>query len=519
MTQLPRILLTSLPLEVLHHVSCYFCSHCLSDDFMRDIRWDRGMKQIWSDQPRIELLNLSKSCRLLRTVAQPVLCHFVCVNETKRQEFFSFVRTLVERPDLRSNVRQVVAGHVWPDWSGGLDSEGPTPEEQVSKPKLIATEVRDGLRKGDWRPLRDILGSSYVPRFQGGPQDERFIPLVSLLFHLTPNLESAVFACNGWPSHETAKALERWNSLIKLTSLKELFFGPNAKEEVEQGGFLLDDVFCLLGSVPELEVLHCDVYHRTGVDPRTRPALADPQCFPHLKELVLTNWHLDIGSLRHVLGAVGPGLTKFTLWQCLQHNIIHNFPSWRQETSGIVLDEALDALQPWRSTLTELSFRLHYHEDDRFDDPVPRSLSRIRELRVLDVDANSFGSAWLAKDEFASVLPPSFCTLKSLRGALRDGFAHMIAVPLGILEAIRAGQLPSLKKIELTDPLEVESIICTGQQWRDTDREWERLAGSFCLAGADLVFRDLDRYEERHDAPTPNGESEEADGYLLGFDA
>jgi hypothetical protein len=131
------------------------------------------------------LARLSRTCRFLRTIVQPILFHYLFAN--RKSDFFLFVRALVAQPDLQSKVREVVVNQ---------PREEPCISGKFSRPKPIADMVEDHLLQGNWAPLWDALVSEGIPenrRTANAQLGERVPRLVSLLVHLASNLTSAYF--------------------------------------------------------------------------------------------------------------------------------------------------------------------------------------------------------------------------------------------------------------------------------------------------------------------------------------
>ncbi|KAK4096468.1 hypothetical protein N658DRAFT_398016, partial [Parathielavia hyrcaniae] len=162
--------------------------------------------------------------------------------------------------------------------------------------------------------------------------------------------------------------------------------------------------------------------------------LGNPRAFPNLTDLVLHHWEGDAQTLRHLLRGVGPRLSKLSIYQA----------AWHPNLDEVEIGEVLRALRPWRKSLRELSFR----------SPSPNRQGDIDELRHfealqdLDIHTDAFrdpGPVWDDKAAFAACLPPSLRTLSM------HEWNCSLAVPLsGVLDALRAGRLKELRKIEAT---------------------------------------------------------------------
>lgn len=94
--------LLRLPLEIQRAICANLCEHCVYAEcsFTISAFHDGQRCFVYTD----ELSSLSKSCRALRDLAQPILHHVVPVHRPAK-----FLRTLLHRPDLAASVR-VYAG-------------------------------------------------------------------------------------------------------------------------------------------------------------------------------------------------------------------------------------------------------------------------------------------------------------------------------------------------------------------------------------------------------------------------
>jgi hypothetical protein len=83
-----QIGLLKLPIELFIQICTFLCAHCCS------------CAQDLSELVRQQALSrLSRTCKLMRAVARPILYHSITIIDDSG--LFSVVRTLVEQPDLR----------------------------------------------------------------------------------------------------------------------------------------------------------------------------------------------------------------------------------------------------------------------------------------------------------------------------------------------------------------------------------------------------------------------------------
>lgn len=109
--------LLDLPFEILTQICHTWCCHCHSTHAAQD---DISIELLESVTAVCHLdstlSRLSRTCRLLNAVAQPVLYHDVC--PPRAGKLFGFMRTLLQRPDLRHHVQRLNISGFYPssDW-------------------------------------------------------------------------------------------------------------------------------------------------------------------------------------------------------------------------------------------------------------------------------------------------------------------------------------------------------------------------------------------------------------------
>jgi len=229
-------------------------------------------------------------------------------------------------------------------------------------------------------------------------------------------------------------------------------------------GFLLDQAVPIIRLAPNLEILHCLDCAGVTSDFLGHKTSDGTPLLQNLTELSLINSNLTAASLRNLLAAVGPRLTKFRI---------------RPRSRGLSMplecdvefDEALAALQPWSQTLRELSFFIGGIQ-------LPRILSGVsilRDFRALQIlrAESAFFDFYRRRDALSSTLPPSVRELKLL------GFSRLAPALQGLLEVFLAGTFPELSRIEIDDQeYEPESAAAL---------ELRQVGADFLSAGVDFI--------------------------------
>ncbi|AEO63813.1 uncharacterized protein THITE_2038517, partial [Thermothielavioides terrestris NRRL 8126] len=225
------------------------------------------------------------------------------------------------------------------------------------------------------------------------------------------------------------------------------------------GFFCLDRAAPIMRLYPNFRTLHCGrcnwVTEGFGAS-MGRVTLADPPPLRNLTTLILTHTRINAWSLRNLLDAIGPGLSKVRIYRDGELLLSVN-----DNDDVVELDDAVAALQPWRATLNELSFSI----DGIVLPPSPSHfhgmhlLRNFKVLKVLRVHAASFDFFGDVGDQAAaldSTIPDSVSELRLF------GLSNLAPALRGLLEAHRAGGFECLSKIEIDD-----------QKLEQYEPEWE----------------------------------------------
>ncbi|KAL6871985.1 hypothetical protein J3F83DRAFT_733361 [Trichoderma novae-zelandiae] len=198
--------LMSLPVELVHKICENLCRHCTCTP--RELQ-----KGDLSLNGEAALSCLSKTCRRLREIAQPVLYHYV---ETGRN--WNFLRSIIARPDLAAHVRGLHHG-----WTSDSIREDVDIVAAIQAHKRLQTRIG---------------AHEHYPRCSGHPH------VLELISARLPNAEELAIDMDDMP---------RWESVIQLKSVRRLHL------------FAYDDIDCLdslgsfLSAMPCLEGLNMQV--------------------------------------------------------------------------------------------------------------------------------------------------------------------------------------------------------------------------------------------------------------------
>jgi hypothetical protein len=423
----------SLPVELLIEICTYLCDHDQPDNLSHP---DEAASQT-GRSGQVALTGLAQACRLLRTVAEPFLFHHVRLLSTAK--FHLFIRSLVERPELRPKVCEATI-------KIPLESSYPDPRLKTDRDIMMAETIEEPLITGDWAPLWDLLVSeNRRPDIGTGANYEQYSALSGLLLRLAPNMKSISF-CGGSPlayDDGYTRALNRWNAALPTTSVTRLSLIVFSPRPGDYDRFELGHFAHILQAVPNLEVLHlhgCNTdipEHLQGLFSGAPPRMPAPM--ENLTELVLIDCHEAIETLSRLTAeAVGPNLSRLIIRQ-----------GERPSGYPTPLEYFLRLLRPWTQTLRELTYRYSYQEIDRYMKEEPLSLLSFHALEVLDITAYSvnFTIVRQSRGDLAKCLPPS---IRKLRLA---GHGEIFMMIRGIfrLVAREAGRLPNLDTIEANE--------------------------------------------------------------------
>jgi hypothetical protein len=407
--------LLDLPVETLSQICMQFCQHCSYHNFLPG-----GAQELYEGGPIAGvklLLSLSRTCRALRAVAQPIAYHDITSTST-----FHLLRTLSESPHLAAQVRGL---HFGDTDRASLDPDG------VAAVEAVATRLGINLPP-DWAVESWEHGDN-VPY--------RMVELILGL--LSPNLEALKY---------TTFMEGQLGDLLKLSPqagggarcavafpcLRRLWLGHWDTE----GGMLLggEGLAALLSAAPKLEAL--TLYMCGGVE------VGLP--LQNLRKLKITWSYLEADDLANAVAAC-PNLESFEY-------------SSSGNTDGAGGDEFLpadawEALRARAPTLRHLELDLgNYLEifnEDLEPDQRMGSLVEFRRLERLRVAPSFFTRAGVRDDEgfhnsarLIEMLPQSVRVL-SLPARYWGGTYDKYEDPIRLVRAKRHGQFPNLIAIEV----------------------------------------------------------------------
>ncbi|PTB62546.1 hypothetical protein BBK36DRAFT_1087766, partial [Trichoderma citrinoviride] len=375
-----------LPNELLYMICAKFCSHC-TDPTNDQFRYNYRSSQVIS--------RLSKTCKRLRDIAQPVLYHYVYP-----KEIWLFLRTIMVRPDLAAQVRS---------FRHDLDSNI---NYEAEDPDTIFDPWINQPRRKNW-----------LSQFEGIESLDEFGIRRWLIESILTRLPNARQLFIDVPLYRRSTL----GTLVDFSSVTRLVFMP----PIHLGrGYLRD----FLSTMPYLEELALAV-------------LGNGSEFLHLPELrFLELFGYDIGAetLMAIIGSC-PKLERFGFYG---EPGLENF-RW---------DQVQRILHQRRETLKHLKFRaIPYFLDEDYEVMSDRGSFRgFDGLETLYMNAESFNTEG-AKDfealfpifpadvvEMVDLLPESLLCL---------GFYDLRCQWKGIdvlAQAIREGHFPRLKTVYLT---------------------------------------------------------------------
>jgi hypothetical protein len=171
--------LVSLPVELIIEICTHLCRHGQPGNLSHPK--EATSPPALSEQAALS--SLIRTCKLLRTVAEPFLFHHARVSN-----FHLFIRSLVERPELRPKVCEATI-------RVPLEPSFPGPRLKTDRDIMMAETIEEPLITGDWVPLWNLLVSETRPPDIGtGTNYEQYPALSGLLLRLAPNLRSLSFS-------------------------------------------------------------------------------------------------------------------------------------------------------------------------------------------------------------------------------------------------------------------------------------------------------------------------------------
>jgi hypothetical protein len=469
--------LLDLPFEILGHICQTWCSHCNSavlstvQDASTDCNtWnakptalvfglDEGRVQDEGDQSA--LARLSRTCKHLRAVAQPVLYHDF--RTRGHHHLFLFVRTLLRRPDLCPHVQRLNISVSGSGWVYG--------DDDVVRFEHHARQLGISLSYGTQALISRIFASDGRDKNAGlfgqwwtsfNESDSVVLhDLLLLLLPLVPHVKEAYLQLQPSSRQAINYPVTTGQVIFRLPELTRLSFCPRPANT--PSWFLQPDVLPII-VCPMLTSLHlrfCTDSPNLGCgnafdsDPGILPALP----LQHLTILRVTGCRVSTTFLVDLLGQVGPQLTSFTL--------VLGYP-WSTETDGRLLPDdvapkqVIDSLLPWAETLRavriDLSKAMPRAVKLRKADLIT-SFSHFSRLEVLELDLSCvyiaeldgllmFGvdTAQADWDLLVNLLPDS------LRKFVLDGPTHRVYDSLEELsDCAASGRFPDLVEVRCDD--------------------------------------------------------------------
>ncbi len=290
--------------------------------------------------------------------------------------------------------------------------------------------------------------------------------LVSRLLHLVPNLESfhlRLVADKG--SFRMPLESASWTPWLK--SLKRLAFSS------AETPLMMNRIALVMRLAPNLEALHlsglaCVSHVFPAVLDRETPESPPP--LTNLAELSLSDALLTAASLRNLLEAVGPRLSKFSIRQRPSPLGIYGLADCAS------FPAILAALQRWKHTLRELSLDVTCGTNPQ----PPWSLCEFRALEVLHINSVTLDLLGnMSRNEYAlwSRLPKSIGELRLLE--CDNGGAAL----RGMVKAYTAGVLPGLRRVEVHNTALEE---CEPES--EAPQELREVGASFRAAGVEFIL-------------------------------
>ncbi|KAL2134840.1 hypothetical protein VTI74DRAFT_10736 [Chaetomium olivicolor] len=393
-----------LPVELIRHICSYLSPGCFKKT-TTCIHWNDGQTQ---------LSRLSKTCRRLRDIVQPMVFHcFTDWGRTSLPRMIRLVRTLKERPDLGQHIKSIA--HTEP-FAGDLDPENK---------KFIEDAIVD-------------LGIPAVPKWWNvdGEGQYRLLPF-EVLLTLTPNLETLDLPLDcDWDMHVIPQLVKtRPPFLTKLTDIKvSHFFIAGDRWDVS-----FDAVAALLAAAPNVYTL-CLPSPSSGAVGGSVLPLANLH-----RLLFQVNCFISPELLTDMLDSA-PQLEMVALhWDALAD--AYDSCEDRRTT------DAWNALERRRDTLGEI--RLDIRNDTEHGVTERSSMADFEKLEVLAVDGHALHSlrqAWRRKNGqarvdafFSQFFPPSIreVTIWNPDAAELKGAMLRFAKVAGV------GRYPNLKSVVL----------------------------------------------------------------------
>ena len=391
----PSPSLLGLPSDILGHVCAALCPHCTRPATAAASCDRRGIRA---------LASLSRTCKALRDVAQPVLSH-----DLNPRSHIRLIRTLLARPDLAACARTLCNDGCLADL------------RDDDHPILEAAAARLGIALPEgWELEPDDNADAVQSR------------VFDVLLALVPGLDTL-----GYTRYMNLTPTELLvGSDTALPSLRRLHVSYWDTE----GGFDLGECRELLRLAPSLEYLGARMCYAV------RPGLA----LANVRALHLQYSYLGVQDLQDAVRAC-PLLEEFSYKS--GGSAVSQYTDGRAE---FVPAEAMRELETRKATLRRLDLDfdsgcgeyLHFFDSHVEADHAMGSLAGFPLLEMLLVPPEYFfgEDEWESSDmveDLIEMLPPSLRFL-GLHGKL-DPFPS----PEGLAEAIGRGVFPNLAKVVL----------------------------------------------------------------------
>ncbi|OAQ61170.1 F-box-like domain-containing protein [Pochonia chlamydosporia 170] len=219
--------LIDLPLETLHHIAWQLSSRYRESAQDVQQEFQDGLTFARHSEKLTALSRLSRTCRHLRDIVQPILFHSVFDTE---QTCVSLITTLNKRPDLANAVAELqVQG------KGVSDDCDPATTEPSKEQSMLIELLSRHFQTETQQP----------PSLNGDESTTKVNPYAALLIALTPNVKRLHVEVGYWglPTYQPGS----------LRCLKELSL---AHQDTELG-FDLADFYGVVQAAPALETLGC----------------------------------------------------------------------------------------------------------------------------------------------------------------------------------------------------------------------------------------------------------------------
>jgi hypothetical protein len=448
------VLLHELPPELLQPIVHYLCAHCgcsgskseswTEDHFINDQQHPEQLAS--SLASRHALCALSRTSKGFYAIAQPTLYHDFALRADPAAlwkdegpwwggRLASFLETILRRRDLAASVKRVYIHPCLLQYMSGQE----TSEAFDKIMAALGLEELGDVRKWDYR----------VPR--RGPDKAQLSSLkekiVGLMLTRLTNLDRLSIAR---PTFLYNYPLVVSSIALQAAGLKHL---PLKRLDVAQfGDYLKRDnglhvepvarsIFFFAPSLQTLAIHMCDRFWS--------PGFRVPQ-LPNLRELRITNSHLDLEQLKQVLSACAGRLESFTYEAafpadvgCIQSGM---------STNHFHAADAAALLAPHRATLRSLRLDLRAIAGPGARMRVLRRLGGFARLEDLRVDVQSVFPDPRAREVFepslVELLPRTIRTFGLVGDVRMARVEDRVVVCLQKLAgAVRRGTFPGLRRI------------------------------------------------------------------------